>query len=80
MKTLILLALVSVLGMLTVNEYVDAQNDLFKNKLEYASYICNAAHNAIDGASENECGRMQDETGTEYLCNYNGQNCWLEVK
>lgn len=42
--------------------------------------VCLAAHAEVSGASENACGLAQDRTHTEFLCNNNGQYCWLEVK
>jgi hypothetical protein len=42
--------------------------------------ICLTAHSEISGASEAACANAQDATGTEFLCNHDGQYCWLEVK
>lgn len=40
--------------------------------------ICWAAHNEINGQSEQACGNAQDLTHTEFVCTTS--NCWLEVK
>lgn len=40
--------------------------------------VCQAAHKEISGRSEELCGRLQDETKTEFICG--SYDCWLEVK
>lgn len=42
--------------------------------------VCMQAHNQANGLSEQACGNAQDETGTEFLCNNNNTQCWVEVK
>lgn len=80
MKTLLLTLAVIVLAAFAVSEYVDAEKDLLRNKLDYAGYICNKANAEIDGRSEDECGRMLDETNMQYTCNFDRSRCWLEAK
>lgn len=50
------------------------------DNLRHVLMVCNQAHVEIDGDSEAECGRLQEATNTEYLCDYTGVDCWLEVK
>lgn len=42
--------------------------------------VCDYAHNQTNGETEEACGRAQDASNTEYLCDKNGNNCWVEVK
>lgn len=50
-------------------------------KRQHETYqVCLLAHNEINGASEQACADAQEATNTEFVCDYNGQHCWLEVK
>lgn len=42
--------------------------------------VCLTAHTQVSGASEQACGRAQDATHTEFLCDKTNAYCWLEVK
>jgi hypothetical protein len=48
----------------------------------YVQSICDRAHDEISGASEEACGKAQDEMGIEYLCTSrtNDGYCWTEIK
>lgn len=48
--------------------------------MHQAYSTCWTAHNEISGQSEQTCGRVQDATHTEFLCNQTNTACWLEVK
>lgn len=88
MKTLIIYGvLTGAIAVLAVSQYIGVNDDLYKSKLTYASYICDKAHNesAVPmgdpfGDDEAECGKLQQQTNTEYLCNKAGTGCWLELK
>lgn len=56
------------------------QSAMQKHWIDKAYSVCNTSHFSIDGRLEEECGRLQDKTGTEYLCDQDGRYCWLEVK
>ena len=51
---------------------------LMRQRVTYTT--CMKAHKEINKESEQKCGDMQDNTSTEFMCNKDGINCWLEVK
>lgn len=46
--------------------------------------VCNSARQELSGASENQCGNLQDRYNIEFLCNANNSSadthCWTEIK
>lgn len=80
MKNTIYIIITAVLAVVVVNQFLDANKDLAQSKAEYAYTICNQAHNEVSGSSEEACGRAQDQTNTEFLCDHTGNNCWIESK
>lgn len=57
----------------TIYNVTDAKN------MQTVQYYCDRAHKN-DGISEADCGKLQDLTGTEYLCASTAANayCWVE--
>lgn len=39
---------------------------------------CQSAHD--NHTSVTECGKLQDQTHTEFICNAQNTQCWLELK
>lgn len=76
MKYIIIILLLA-LTTYVFSEYQAAERDLYQNKIEYTKFICDQAHAEIAGASEEDCGRMQDETNTKYTCN--ATKCYLKM-
>ena len=69
-----------VLGVVIINQYRDATQQLGTSKHEYVQTVCDIAHDEYSGESEQKCGDAQDQTNTEYLCNHSGTTCWVEDK
>ena len=81
MRTLFIYGvLVGATAWLVISQLTGFNNDIYRAKLDYAKYICDYSHNVPTGDTETECGRLQAETHTEYLCNQTNTACWLEVK
>ena len=79
-----LVLLTIVLGVIVGNMFKQSRDELRQAKHEYVYQICNSARLEISADSEEECGRAQDRTGTEFICKQNNQNpsttCWVEEK
>lgn len=79
-----LVLLTIVLGVVVGTQYRNAQTELGIAKREYVYQICNNARQEDNGASELECGRAQERTSTEFLCEQRNQYpdnvCWVEEK
>jgi hypothetical protein len=50
-----------------------------KQQLDNTYKACLVAHNEVNGESEQQCANMQDYSGTEFVCNQNTKQCWLEL-
>lgn len=55
-------------------------NQHYVNELQDVERICAQSHVSDNGYLEEQCGKGQDETHTEFLCDSTGTYCWLEVK
>lgn len=44
--------------------------------------VCDQSHAVMNGYLEEKCGKAQDNTHTEYVCDgpYENSRCWVEVK
>ena len=83
-KQLPLLIIITLVGVAVVSDYRGARAELSTAKREYVYQICNSARQEVNGQSEQECGRAQDRTGTEFLCEQRNadpsNHCWVEEK
>lgn len=87
---LILTAIVAVVGLSQLGDsstaqplaYADVSTIVNAKGVDYVKQVCDKAHRENNGASEELCGQLQDQTGTEYLCGSTSVNalCWVEVK
>ena len=53
--------------------------DTYRDRVLETKAICMESHEVISGALEDKCGRLQDETLTNFNCSEYGR-CWLEVR
>lgn len=56
------------------------QWDFFRDKqADTVETVCNYSRTVNTKESKKLCGDVQEQTGTEYLCNTDGK-CWVEQK
>lgn len=53
--------------------------DTYRYRVLETKQVCMESHEVISGALEDKCGRLQDETLTDFNCSEYGR-CWLEVR
>ena len=53
--------------------------DTYRDRVLETKATCMESHGVIGGALEEKCGRLQDETLTDFNCSEYGR-CWLEVR
>jgi len=78
MKTAIILTVVALFGALQLLHDIAEAMPVRVPSTQQTLEVCNKAHNEINAESEVLCGQMQDQTGTQYGCDINGQNCFLK--
>lgn len=89
-QALLVVAAVTAVGLATLNtnpSYQDTNTRHYSaadvrqsSNEDGVKRICDFSRTVDDGQWEELCGRAQDFTGTEYLCNPNVvPECWVEV-
>lgn len=56
-------------------------NSVLRSTDRYETYmVCQRANGTAYRQEKDQCGKLQAQTHTEYLCNATDTICWLEVK
>lgn len=75
---LIILAMFIVAYGLVAGLWQAGYDQRIKNEQEVLRQ-CTFAHKENNGASEAQCGLLQDKANVEFVCSQDKKNCWVEL-
>lgn len=74
---LIALIVLMITAPTVIGDFINANKE---HDIAQVKATCDYSRTVVSGYYEELCGRLQDQTNTEYICNATVTDCWVESK